>query len=388
MTTPVVVVGGDVNALAIARKFYRRGIPTFVLSSKDNPAAESRCVEQFFSPASGQTIADFFSEVLIESPVPSLAGGVLIMASDEAITFAHQNHDELKEHYLVEENQAALRYELLDKQRTIDIAREANIPAPRYWSIDGATSPGDHSLEGVTFPVLVKPKFTYLYRRVFDRKMTLLDEPSSLNHHLQEVQQAGLDVMVCEFIPGPDDLLCSHYSYRDEHGNSIFDYTKRVERRFPKNFGPACYHVSSVIPEVAEVGTRFFDAIGLRGLGNIEFKRDMRDGLLKLIECNPRVTAAHQLLIDDGMDVVDIIYARLTQGEVPSLQQSAKEQRLIRVGIDYHAYKELRSLGELKTTTWLASLLNPFSAPVFAWADPMPALKLVWSKIARRLKLS
>jgi D-aspartate ligase len=37
-------------------------------------------------------------------------------------------------------------------------------------------------------------------------------------------------------------------------------------------------------PEVAEAGLRFLRAIGPRGMAHAEFKRDSRDGELKLIE--------------------------------------------------------------------------------------------------------
>ena len=36
------------------------------------------------------------------------------------------------------------------------------------------------------------------------------------------------------------------------------------------------------------MGKRFLESIGYRGIGSAEFKRDERDGELKLIELNPR----------------------------------------------------------------------------------------------------
>src|SRR6185437_4458297 len=124
-------------------------------------------------------------------------------------------------------------------------------------------------------------------------------------------QMAGLDVMVVEMVPGPDSRLCSYYTYLDESGTPLFHFTKRVIRRSPPVFGGGSYHITDWLPEVKELGLRFFQAVGLRGLGNVEFKRDERDGRLKLIECNARFTEANCLVMASSLDLPLLVYNRL-----------------------------------------------------------------------------
>ena len=76
-------------------------------------------------------------------------------------------------------------------------------------------------------------------------------------------------------------------------------------------------------PEVAELGLRFFQGVGLRGLANVEFKRDARDGRLKLIECNHRFTAPTGLLRAAGMDLPLFVYNRLTGRPLPAVTATA-----------------------------------------------------------------
>ena len=52
-----------------------------------------------------------------------------------------------------------------------------------------------------------------------------------------------------------------------------------------------------------DLGLALFGHAGLRGVANVEFKRDPRDGRLKLIECNARFTAANGLLTASGIDL-------------------------------------------------------------------------------------
>ena len=91
-------------------------------------------------------------------------------------------------------------------------------------------------------------------------------------------------MLLVEKVPGPDDLLCSYYTYLDADGEALFDFTKRIIRRFPVGMGNGCYHITDRNPEVREVALKLFRHVGLRGLANAEFKRDQRDGRLKLIE--------------------------------------------------------------------------------------------------------
>ena len=61
-----------------------------------------------------------------------------------------------------------------------------------------------------------------------------------------------------------------------------------MTRVYPVTSGPGCHHITDWIPELREPALRLFRQAGLRGLANVEFKRDDRDGQLKLIECNAR----------------------------------------------------------------------------------------------------
>src|SRR5205823_8370112 len=135
----------------------------------------------------------------------------------------------------------------------------------------------------------------------FGHKLFIVENSfDELKEKVRLVHSLGLEIIVMEMIPGPDDLLSSYYTYISGDGRELFHFTKRILRRYPLNRGNACHHITEWLPETAKMGHEFFSAIGLRGLGNVEFKRDPRDGRLKLIEINARFTAAHQLLVSAG----------------------------------------------------------------------------------------
>jgi predicted ATP-grasp superfamily ATP-dependent carboligase len=191
--------------------------------------------------------------------------------------------------------------------------------------------------------------------------------------------------MICEFLSGPDTLLSSYYTYLDSSGGHLFELTKRMIRRNPKNIGMGCYHITDDLPETAALGRKFFRGIGYRGLGNIEFKRDTRDGQLKVIEVNARFTAAHELLVKAGMDIDWLIYCHITGLPVSRDQQLRTGMRLLYPSEDFDAFRDLRSRGELSFPQWLRSLAHRQVFPYFSLSDPVPALSKGWSNFRMRI---
>ena len=79
---------------------------------------------------------------------------------------------------------------------------------------------------------------------------------------------------------------------------------------------------------MAELGLRFLRAARVRGIGNIEFKRDRSDGKLKLIECNLRFTMANELLRLAGIDLALFAYNRLLGRPTPPVDSYREDMRM------------------------------------------------------------
>lgn len=127
-------------------------------------------------------------------------------------------------------------------------------------------------------------------------------------------------------------------------------------------------------PDVAELGAGFFRAIGLRGLATVEFKRDPRDELLKLIEVNHRFTASNELLRRAGVDLAYLAYARLADIPTPTFDR-------YRLGMTlWNPLRDLRSVAmaarqDARTLpVSVRSLVRPHVLPVLRFDDPGPSI--------------
>ena len=369
---PVLLLGGHENTLAVARSLHRFGVRVSVSADPKSGVGSSRCCEKIYHPESNEGFPSYWQRLLIEKPEKELVGRIILCLNDEAVQFVSQHREKLDSHYILEENDPAVQLALLDKYETLEIAERAGIDYPKSFEMQ-EEDPYFKNLE-IRFPVLVKPITSHLYRRIFKFKLLLVNNREELEAHLKEAYNNDLKIMLTEFIPGPDTQLCSYYTYIDKNGECLFDYTKSVIRRSPPNFGGGCYHITKWQPDVAEAGKKFLLEAGYRGIGNIEFKRDPRDGQLKVIESNPRFTAAHELLVRSGISTDRIVY-QILNGEVPDIPPTAKrEKRMIYLLRDFRSFRLLKKSGQLTFFQWLLSISHRQVFPYLQWSDPMPAV--------------
>ena len=70
---------------------------------------------------------------------------------------------------------------------------------------------------------------------------------------MSSANESGVDFLLMEMIPGPDSVLCSYYTYIDDAGSPLFDFTKRIIRRGTKNMGIATYHITDHVEVVYDL---------------------------------------------------------------------------------------------------------------------------------------
>ena len=372
---PAIIVDGvGGSALSLARSLARQGVEVTLLASPWSLERFSRSVRGGrVRPVVGDA-ADWTRFLLGPASEP-LRGGVVLACSDTALEIVREHRDELAARFVLDASDPDVQRRLLGKLTTYEAAREAGVPTPRFWRADDEAQVAAHAGEYV-YPLLVKPLFSHLFEPVFGAKYLRVTGFDELLDAYRRAQAHDLDVMLLEEIPGPDDRLCSYYTYFDETGAMLCDFTKRIVRRFPPSRGTGCYHVTDWNPEARSLGLRLFRHVGLVGIGNVEFKRDTRDGELKIIDCNARFTAANGLLVASGCDLGSFVYHRLAGNapRPPCDRLYRTGLHLWRPGADVRAFLALRARGELGAVAWAASLAHRQVLPFFSVRDPGPAV--------------
>jgi predicted ATP-grasp superfamily ATP-dependent carboligase len=384
VSRPVMLLGGRENCLAVARNLGQLGIPVYVSGRAGCHAMRSRYCRRAFPVRPGDSASDAWRRLLTISPPSELKGAIVFAMCDESLEFLTGHGEELGERYILNPFVPELRKAMLDKLETLIRARKVGVPTPNFWAIEKVDDVLAIRTE-LRFPVMVKPHDSRAFMSEFGRKLFIVED--SFEDVVEKVRLSldrGLKVMVVEMIPGPDSLLSSYNTYRTAGGTLLYDYTKGVVRRWPVNRGGATMHRSVWLPETAELGRKLFEGIGWQGIGNVEFKRDLRDGQLKIIEVNGRYTAAQRLITEAGVPIDLIAYCHLTGQPPPRFGDYSQSLHFWYPVRDFFAFLQMRRSGQITLGRWLRSLSGkPLLLPAASWRDPLPSLAEGWFTLRR-----
>jgi D-aspartate ligase len=374
-TPSAVLLGGESNpTISVARALAQAGISVHALGSGDwEPVRHSRACSEYVRIDGEDIQAGWFA--WLEHSAERLEGAVVLPCGDNGVELIARRRAELAAlGYGAFEADDEVMLAMLDKNETYALARRAGIPTPRTFTLAGTESQAA-AISELGFPFALKPNQSHVFSRAGGRgKAFVIHDRAQFDLLFDELTKKGVSMLATEIVPGGADHLMSYYSYIDREGKPLFHFTKQKLRQFPTLFGTETYGITRWNPELAEVGMRFFSSIGLRGLAAVEFKRDGRDGKLKLIECNHRFTGSHELVRAAGIDIALLAYQRALGRDGPPVASYGDDVRLWYPIRDAHAFLSMRRNKQISTSDWIRTLLHRQHFPVFKLSDPKPTI--------------
>jgi predicted ATP-grasp superfamily ATP-dependent carboligase len=328
---------------------------------------------------------DAFVEHLVQIARIEEHRPVLFVTSDDFLLAIARNRERLEESFLLNLPATDLLESIADKYRQYELARGAGIPVPATFLVKNAANITELRQQ-VPFPVFVKAREVTSWRKAVGGhvKGFIADTPEELKTHLERLLDQGVAALVQDLIPGPDTNHFKACCYVSRRGEVVRAFALQKLRQQPPGFGFGSLVESVYDPAVLALGTRFLESIGYRGVGSAEFKRDDRDGELKLIELNPRYWQQNALAERCNVNFPVAQYMDLT-GEVPA-QAAAYEQNVkwVNMAADLDSFRVYRQRGELDLGAWITSLAGPKVYSNFAADDPVPGIRAVATNVAAR----
>ncbi|UCD63473.1 MAG: hypothetical protein JSW34_12105 [Candidatus Zixiibacteriota bacterium] len=383
-TVPVAVLNCKLGALSIMRSLGPLGVPLYgVDADPRSPGMVSRyCRRKFLQDLDErrpQVLVDYLLDVGKKVGSPA----ILIPTSDETSVFVAEQADRLKEAFVFPQNPPELVTDLMDKKRMYLLARQHDIPTPFTEfprNIDDV-----HRYAGkALFPVVLKGILgNRLYART-GKKMVIVSSKDELIRNyrlLEDPDQPNL--MLQECIPGGDHEVYIFNGYFDANSDCVVPFTGHKVRQFPVHVGCASLGESRWNRDVATLTMDFMKALGYRGILDIGYRLDPRDGLYKVLDINPRIGQAFRMFVaENGLDVVRDLYLDFTgQARFPAVPRDGRrwviEDFDIISSIDY--YRE----GSLTFGQWWRSFRRLEEAMWFSWRDPIPFIRMSASLLRR-----
>jgi len=374
--TPVIVLrSGHHGGLGIVRSLGRLGVPVYCVDAAYwEPAFSSRYCRGRFLLDIGSDPPDRAVSSLLA--VGRKLGGrpVLIPTTDEGAIWVADHSAALQELFCFPCQNAALIRLLVNKGRMQDLASFNGVPTAR------AVVP--HSKEDVAcfldtavFPVMVKAIDAGRLRlRAGGSKFLIQTRRELLELYARAQEPDKPNLLLQEFIPGEDWMFNGYF---DKNSRCLLGVTGKKIRRFPVNTGITSLGVCIRNETVANVTCEFMKAIGYRGILDIGYRYDIRDGKYKVLDVNPRIGCTFRLFAAaNGMDVARALYQDMTGQPVISGQAEEGRKWIVE---DFDLFSALRSRWDRTLTLkdWARSLRGVREAACFALDDPLPFL-LMW----------
>jgi D-aspartate ligase len=378
-----IVLGGSFNAVSICRSLAPDRVQVIALGTGGvDFVRRSRHCARYVGFGGRTRLQVAWLEWLTEN-ARDLRDSVLLPAEDDALELIATKRAELVElgYRPFEADDRAL-LAMLDKGQTAEIAREAGIALPRTHEVDDEAS-AEAAAADLGFPLALKPRHSHVMAKKALRlgKLVVVESRLELAERMAFLQANDVDVLAMEIVPGGDDQLVSYYTYIDEHGEPLLHFCKQQVRANPPSFGLSTYQRSCWDPELVETGLRFFRHAGVRGLVNVQFKRDPHDGTLKLIECNHRFTAANELVRRAGINLARVTYDRALGRPSAPIHTRVGETWMWDPISDTKAMLALRAEGALTLGEWLRTLFHRQHLPLLCLDDPLPAFVRVGAAV-------
>jgi predicted ATP-grasp superfamily ATP-dependent carboligase len=370
-TAPAMVLGGLRGALGMARDLGRNGVPVLALSpyaprgleySRYALAAPCADVER----AESQFLDD------LEDYGALLPQRAVVFPIEESIVTAVSRHrTRLEKHFIIPGLPWDRMQRLADKEQQVRLARQAKVPTPWTAFIHG---PADVEKASTEMPstCMLKPSLPHGPFQQQDLKGVLIEDPRQLLEEYGRFRDAG-PMLLQEFIPGGDGHVYMAGTSHDAASRCIAIFTGRKLRQHPHGLGIARLAESRWSQEVADLTLRVLDEVGYRGISDVEFKLDPRDGSYKFIEINARYGLCTPLATAAGVNLPYITY-RDAIGKPCASSRQRDGVRWIDLRNDApDSWREWRR-GELSLRDWVLPLAGVRADMWVSWRDPAPVV--------------
>lgn len=187
-----------------------------------------------------------------------------------------------------------------DKGEAVKIALEAGADCPKTY-MPANWGEVEILADEINYPAVIKPRLSSGSRGI--RKVYSKQE---LHRLYEQIHKDYPEPIVQEYIgSGVRYDVCLLY---DMEGRLKASFVQKELRHFPVEMGPSTIQESVYYPELLEKSLLIMKKLPWRGVVELEYMIDGRDGKPKFMEINPRFWASVQTAIYAGVDFPWLLY--------------------------------------------------------------------------------
>jgi len=382
----VIVVGCGVPGYSVIRALANRNIHIIAITNNEKDIAHvSRYVSEVAHiPRPDKDDEQFVA--LLTRNAHVWEGALILETSDSKAVTLSKNKEMLSKYYRIGTPAWEILNLFIEKEKTYALAEECNIPFPVSILL---SEPDDLSrISDIRYPCILKPVRSFEFVSKFHVKNFIVNNENELSEKFKLCVDAVQPIILQEIIPGPDKNLFKLQGYINSQGKMVGKFFHRKLRQHPAHFGVMRVGVSTeAYPEVEQHTERLLHHVSYRGYFSIEFKKDPRDGQLKLMENNCRMPRSGLLATASGVNYPWIIYQDLVKDHQIDVTDYGVETYMIELFRDLsdsvfrHKEEDISLRDYLKPYFARNKMFNDLD-----FHDMKPFMKLTREKIGNALR--
>lgn len=360
-----IIAGAHRTGVLGARSLFRRGVSTYFIDSDKSEAGFSSAYGLARACPDPDLHSDAWLKFMLALSHELGDSPVLIASSDKFVCAIARHADVLGSHFRISPT-ARLHGELSDKLPQYTLAEKHGMPMPKT-AIVNSISDLEKFAQQAAYPCLIKPMHFREWHHFPDghpllgKKIAIAESAKELLQSYELAAPATPSVVAQEIIQGTDKDKRVYLACYDSTGHRIGNAMFRELRCDPMGFGPASVTEPVVDPEADAICDSFLRKIGYSGICEIEVKRDLRDGKIKLIEANPRLSGGGDAAPYAGVDLCWIHYQDLAGITVEPVSPKPGKFRHIVLRADAKAIPNYLAAGQITWKEVLATYRPPLA---------------------------
>jgi predicted ATP-grasp superfamily ATP-dependent carboligase len=296
------------GTIGIVRWAGRRGHDVVVVGERaGTPVAHSRYLTARL-PLPTRTTPEALAQWLVDV-VPAGPPPLLVPVDDLGSAFVQENAETLSSAYWFHRMEPTLPRRLIDKGTMAQLALEAEVPVPRHW--DPQTEEElEQVLRDVPLPLVVKVRDPdrAAHTPGVAGVQIVRDPQRCRDAWTSHLVDGRPNCIVQEYVPGDPDSVWMINAYADADSRLTFASTGRKIRQWPPYTGATSLGICQRNDTVIALTQKFVSATGYRGILDVGWRYDARDGTYKLLDFNPRIGATFRLFVGErGTDVLEAL---------------------------------------------------------------------------------
>ena len=369
-----IVIGLDtLNGIQTVRILARHRIPIIAIAKDPtHHGCRTRLCERILFT---NTAGDELIQTLVALGPQLKNKAVLYPCADMNVMLVSRHRRELEPWYHIILPAAEVIETLMNKLNFYTFAQQNGFPIPQTRYLNSLED-AERAAAELTFPCILKPPMSAIpeWEKNSKLKAYKLAKPSDLLEFFEKSQAWAKNLIVQEWVEGPDSNLYSCNCYFNAQFEPVATFVARKLRQWPPVTGESCLGEECRDDSVLNEALRLFRCAQLRGLGYVEIKRSSRSGKYFIIEPNiGRPTGRSPIAEAGGVELLYTMYCDAIGLPLPkNLEQKYTGVKWIDLRRDTQSALYHFQDGDLTLKEWWRSRQGKKAHGVCAWNDPGP----------------